>query len=198
MLFDLGGVLIDVDFQRAFRAWRPLSTLSLSELQEKFAFDAEYARHERGEITAVEYFDHLCGKLSLKHEYGLVAEGWNAIYVGEIAETVAVVRSVRTQIDCYAFTNTNATHQVAWTAQFPLVTKLFERVFSSHEMGCRKPERQAFEYIARVLDVPIGSILFFDDLTENVEGAEAAGLQAVHVRSPSDVRAKLEGVGFLL
>jgi putative hydrolase of the HAD superfamily len=68
-------------------------------------------------------------------------------------------------------------------------------VFSSHEIGRRKPERAAFEHIARVLDVPLGSILFVDDLPENVEGAQAAGLQAVLVRSPGDVRTKLEEIG---
>lgn len=198
LLFDLGGVLIDVDFQRAFREWLPLSTLSFPEIRERFKLDVEYGRHERGEIMAVEYFDHLCEKLSLRREYGLVMEGWNAIYVGQIQETVAMVRSARAQIPCYAFTNTNATHQVAWTAQFPMVTNLFERVFSSHEMGCRKPERQAFEYISRVLDVPMSFILFFDDLQENVEGARSAGLQAVHVRSPSDVKAALEEIGCVL
>lgn len=198
LLFDLGGVLIDVDFRRAFRAWQPISTLSLSEIHEKFAFDTEYARHERGEITTFEYFDHLCTRLSLKPEHGPVADGWNAIYVGAIPETIAMVSSVRSQIACYAFTNTNATHQAAWMARFPQVTGLFERVFSSHEMGCRKPEKRAFEYVAREVDVPVGSILFFDDLPENVDGARAAGLQAVQVRSPSDVRAKLGEIGLAL
>ena len=188
-------MLIEVDFQRAFRAWQPLSALSFPEIRGKFAFDDEYARHERGEIGAVEYFEHLCRKLSLRREYGLVEEGWNSIYVGDIPETVALVSAARTLIPCYAFTNTNATHQGAWTAEFPQLTRLFERVLPSHEIGCRKPEREAFEHIARVLDVPLGSILFFDDLPENVEGAQAAGLQAVLVRSPGDVREKLEEIG---
>lgn len=195
LLFDLGGVLIEVDFQRAFRAWQPLSAFSFPEICERFAFDDEYARHERGEIGAGEYFEHICRKLSLRREYGLVETGWNSIYVGDIPETVAMVSAARALIPCYAFTNTNATHQIAWTAQFPQITKLFDKVFSSHEIGSRKPERAAFEHIARVLDVPLNSILFFDDLPENVEGAKAADLQAVLVRSPGDVRAKLEEIG---
>ena len=43
----------------------------------------------------------------------------------------------------------------------------------------RKPEKQAFEHIAYALGVPFGSIMFFDDLVENVEGAKSAGLHAV-------------------
>ena len=54
-------------------------------------------------------------------------------------------------------------------------------------MGSRKPDRAAFEHVAREIGVPAGRVLFFDDLEENVEGARATGMQAVLVRSPADV-----------
>jgi putative hydrolase of the HAD superfamily len=41
-------------------------------------------------------------------------------------------------------------------------------------------------------------MMFFDDLLENVEGAKSAGLQAIHVRSPRDVRNALQGIGCAL
>ncbi|MCX7174053.1 MAG: HAD family phosphatase [Proteobacteria bacterium] len=198
LLFDLGGVLIDFDFSRAFRAWQPLSRLSLGEISEAFQFDAEYEKHERGEITAFEYFDHLRAMLALEHDYHRIAQGWNSIFIGEIPETLAMAQAARTQLTCSAFTNTNVTHQVHWSAQFPMVASSLDRVFASHQIGYRKPERQAFEHVARELGVPLGSIMFFDDLPENVQGAESAGLQAVLVRSPGDVRSALLGIGCAL
>ena len=68
-------------------------------------------------------------------------------------------------------------------------------VFVSSEIGHRKPERSAFEFVARSVGVPIESILFFDDTLENVEGALAAGFQAVHVRGPADVKTALVRLG---
>jgi len=195
LLFDLGGVVIDIDFRRAFRAWQPISSLSVDKIEEKFKFDGEYARHERGEISAAEYFEHLRSTLSLSGDDARIREGWNSIYIGEIPETVALVRCARRRLPCHAFTNTNAAHQAAWSAQFPAVTGLFGRIFASHEIGRRKPEREAFEHIGHALGVPLDSIMFFDDLVENIEGAQAAGLQAVHVRSPRDVRDALEAIG---
>jgi FMN phosphatase YigB (HAD superfamily) len=195
LLFDLGGVLIDIDFQRAFREWQSMSTLSLDEIAKTFKVDAPYERHERGEITASEYFDHLCSTLSLAKDHARIRAGWNSIYIGEIAETMALLRAARKELPCHAFTNTNATHQAAWAARFPAVVNSLDRIFASHEIGYRKPERRAFEHIARELGVPIGSLLFFDDLAENVEGARAAGLQAVHVRTPDDVRRALQAIG---
>ena len=198
LLFDLGGVLVDIDFSRAFRAWQPISRLSPDEMAKAFTFDAQYERHERGEITASEYFDHLRSTLSLNGDHQRIADGWNSIYIGEISETVAMVQSARKNLPCHAFTNTNASHQAAWSVQFPKITGSFDRIFASHEIGRRKPERQAFEHIGHALCVPLGSIMFFDDLLENIDGAKLAGLQAVHVRSPADVRKALNGIGCVL
>lgn len=194
LLFDLGGVVLDVDFHRAFEHWQPVSRLSLEEIKAGFRFDAAYQQHERGEISAAQYFSHLSNTLQLQEGHARVAEGWNAILVGEISETLAMIQSARSQLPCYAFTNSNTAHQAAWSVMFPAVIQAFDRIFVSSDMGCRKPERRAFDHIARELKLPASAILFFDDLAENVAGAHAAGLQAVHVRGPADVRAALERI----
>jgi FMN phosphatase YigB (HAD superfamily) len=195
LLFDLGGVVLDIDFHRAFEHWQPVSRLSLEEIKAGFRFDAAYQQHERGEISAAQYFTHLCDTLQLQQGHARVAEGWNAIFLGEISETLALIQSIRNHLPCYAFTNSNTAHQAAWSAMFPEVVQAFDRIFVSSDMGCRKPERQAFDHITRAINLPAGTILFFDDLAENVAGAQAAGLQAVHVRGPADVRAALERTG---
>jgi putative hydrolase of the HAD superfamily len=195
LLFDLGGVLIDIDFSRALRAWQPFSRLSFDELKQAFRFDEHYARHERGEIAAGQYFEHLTAVLALDAEPAEIERGWNAIFVSEIAETLELVRAARGRMPCHVFTNTNATHQAAWSRMFPTVATSFDRIFASHEIGLRKPERRAFEHVARALGVPASSIMFFDDSLENVEGARKAGLQAVHVRKPQDVANALQTDG---
>lgn len=197
LLFDLGGVLIDVDFNRVLEHWQPISRLSLEELKAAFSADLPYQQHERGEITAAEYFAHLAGSLQLQHDPVHITEGWNAIFGGEITETLRLVQEARTQIPCYVFSNTNATHQAVWTARYPSLAQSFERIFVSSEMGCRKPERRAFEYVAQAMGVPLNAIMFFDDHPDNVEGARAAGLQAVHVREPADVRNALQTIGLV-
>jgi len=195
LLFDVGGVVIDFDFRRAFRVWESISLLSCVEMESTFKFDAAYEQHERGEVTAKEYFSHLATTLELQDNHVRIAEGWNAIFVCEITETRLMLQAARGQFPCYALTNTNATHHATWSAMFPKVWSSFERVFASHEMGCRKPEPQAFEYIAHALGVSLDSIMFFDDVLENVEAATKQGLHAVHARSPQDVRKALQAIG---
>jgi FMN phosphatase YigB (HAD superfamily) len=198
LLFDLGGVVIDIDFRRAFNIWQPGSGLSLDEIAKAFKFDLQYQRHERGEISASEYYDHLALMLQMKNDHAHIARGWNSIFVSEISETTAMIRAVRSRIPCYAFTNTNAAHAIAWSSLFPAVVQSFDRIFASHEMGLRKPERAAFDHIAQALGLAAKSIVFFDDLPENAQGASDAGLQAIHVRSPDDVRNTLRSLGYAL
>ena len=196
LLFDLGGVLVDIEFDRALRAWAPYSLLSIDELRRTFSFDLQYERHERGEIGAAEYFDHLASSLKLTASRAEIESGWNSVFVGELSETRRMVETVREALPCYAFTNTNATHMAAWSALFPQVAQAFDRVFASHEIGLRKPERAAFEHICRVIGVEAPSIAFFDDLLENVQAASEAGLKGVLVRSPEDVASALGALGF--
>lgn len=197
LLFDMGGVVIDVDFDRVFRRWTKQSPLPIEEIRRRFAQDAAYQQHERGEIDAAEYFAHLRDVLKLEGTDEDIALGWNAIYVGEITETLNDILAARDRLRCFALTNTNPTHQVAWMALFPRVVAAFHRVFVSSELGLRKPERAAFQAVADATGISPAAMLFFDDSIRNVEGARAAGLQAVLVRAPSDVRRALIGIGVL-
>lgn len=59
LLFDLGGVVIDIDFNLVFAGWAGYSNRSVEEIKSKFSFDQFYEAHERGEIDSAEYFNSL-------------------------------------------------------------------------------------------------------------------------------------------
>ena len=198
LLFDLGGVLIDIDFHRAIAAWTPYSALAPDVLLQSFKHDLQYERHERGEITAAQYFDHLATALQLDASAEQIEAGWNAIFIGEILQTRQWVESLKGVLPCYAFTNTNASHMARWSRAFPRVVDAFDRIFASHQLGLRKPERAAFERVCALIGKDAGTVLFFDDIADNVRAAQDAGLQGVQVRSPDDVAAALQSLGHAL
>ena len=192
LLFDLGGVVIDISVERALRHWAPCSRLTFEQMRGRLAADEPFRQPERGELPTADYFDHLRRVFQLDASDQQIADGWNAILVGENTESLRLVESARNQLPCYAFTNTSHTHQATWMNAFPNVVSAFERIFTSPELGLRKPERAAFDAVTREIGVEPHAVLFFDDLLENVEGARAAGLQAVHVRGHEDIRRALE------
>jgi FMN phosphatase YigB (HAD superfamily) len=188
LLFDLGGVVMSLDWDRAFSRWAADSGVPADALRARYRFDLPYERHERGEIAEHEYYASLRASLGIDLSDAQWAAGWGAIFVDEITPTVRLIEAVKDRVPVYAFSNSNAAHERVWSRQFADALAHFRKVFVSSRMGLRKPERAAFEHIAAEIGVAPGDILFFDDMIENVEGARAAGLRAVHVKGPQDVR----------
>jgi putative hydrolase of the HAD superfamily len=159
--------------------------------------DEPFRQHERGELDGTGYMAHLAATFELDADTETVADGWNAMLVGEIPATLDLIERVRERLPCYAFSNTSAIHCTVWASRFPRVATAFQRLFLSYELGLRKPERAAFDAVVSAIGVAPDDILFFDDTAENVEGARAAGLDAVLVRSPPDVRSALAERGLV-
>tara|TARA_A100001037_G_scaffold98615_1_gene90047 strand:- start:56 stop:670 length:615 start_codon:yes stop_codon:yes gene_type:complete len=196
LLFDLGGVLIDLDFSRMYRAWAAHSRLSPDAIERRFRMDEAYERHERGELDAQGYFAHLRGLLELEGSDEEVGFGWNQMFVGLIEETVEALKRIGPNVRMCAFTNSNRAHERYWRSEYAGALEVFEHIFVSSTIRARKPEREAFEIITQSTGVRADRTLFFDDTPANVEGALAAGLRAVRVNGPDDVKAALREAGF--
>ncbi|MDB5898274.1 MAG: haloacid dehalogenase-like hydrolase [Ramlibacter sp.] len=197
LLFDLGGVVLHVDFERALQAWAPHSRLPLARLRELFHFDAPYQQHETGRLAAGAYFEHLRALLQLDCDAAAVRAGFNAVLQAEIAPTLELIDAVRHRVPCHAISNTNAVHVAEIERLFPGLLRRFERVFTSHEIGERKPHPRTFTHVLAAIGVPAPEVVLFDDLVSNIEAARALGLQAVLVRGPADVREALLARGLL-
>lgn len=197
LLFDLGGVLIELDFSRMFRAWAAYSTYSPEDIGHRFKMDRAYEQHERGALEAAGYFAHLKAVLALEASDQDVRLGWNQMFVGLIDDTAGLLRRLDPAVRLCALTNSNRAHEDYWRVEYAAALEVFECIFVSSTMGVRKPERAAFERIAERTGVPAERTLFFDDTLGNVEGARDAGLHAVHVQRPEDVSRALRDAGFL-
>lgn len=194
LLFDLGGVVIEIDFDRVFSHWALYSNQNIEFIKSRFAFDSNYERHERGEIEASEYFTSLRRTMGINITDKELIAGWNSIFVGEIPGVAAMLSDVREKLSIYAFTNSNLTHQLEWSKNYKHILNLFRDVFMSFEIGHRKPEPAAFKTVSRKIDVKLENILLFDDTLENIAGAKKIGMQAVHVTSPMDIEISLKEI----
>jgi putative hydrolase of the HAD superfamily len=81
LLFDFGGVIVDIDFGRAVAAWAQAGQVAPNSLASRFSFDAHYEAHERGEIDGEQYFAALRDSLGLTLPNEELLGGWNAIFL---------------------------------------------------------------------------------------------------------------------
>ncbi len=188
LLFDLGGVILEIDFSRVFAIWSEHSGVPAAVIRSRFSFDASYRAHECGEIAAATYFDSLRVALGIRISDAQFRAGWNAIFVGEVPGIRGLLAQAKQLVPLYAFSNSNAEHHAYWAREYAATLSDFQKVFVSCELGRRKPEPEAFAAVASAIGVPFANILFFDDTDENVESATRLGMQAVHVKSIADIQ----------
>ena len=192
-LFDLGGVVLDIDFDLAGEHWANAAGTDWNSIKGGFRRGVEYERHERGELSCEAYFTSIQDDLGISVAAAEMLAGWNAIFRGAIPGIHGELTRARDLGPVFAFSNTNASHIAFLTPRFGDAFSLFDRMFFSHEIGMRKPEERAFLHVAAEMGHAPGDILFFDDGPANVAAAQAAGMQAVLVRSLEDVSAALDG-----
>lgn len=195
ILFDLGGVVIDIDFKRAFQIWAALASVDASDLEKRFTFDEAYEQHETGDLQSSAYFNALGKSLNVSLSEDDLVAGWNDIYLGTIPGMVKLLATASQRFPLYAFTNSNPTHQSVWSVRFAAELSAFKTIYVSSELGVRKPDPRSFSLVAEQMGVQASEVLFFDDSVENVNGAVSAGMRGVVVESTRDVTAALGRYG---
>jgi putative hydrolase of the HAD superfamily len=194
LLFDLGNVIVDVDFARVTRRWAEYAGCEAALIAERYKPDEAYRKHERGLIGDAEYFQALRATLGIDITDAQFLDGWNALFDGMYPGAQEWIAPTCARMPSYVFSNTNPSHETFFRTTYAEALRPFRKVFTSNAIGLRKPDRVAFEHVAREIGVPPPRILFFDDALANVEGARASGLQAVHVRSNEDTLDALRSI----
>jgi HAD superfamily hydrolase (TIGR01509 family) len=197
LLFDLGRVVLDIDFNKTLVCWAGHAGCDVAHLVGRLSSSRHeiYRRHEKGEISDAEFFAGLRTSLGVKLSDAQFLEGWNALFTGEIPGMAPLLARAARRLPLYAFSNTNRPHVEHFSQAYADVLGHFREIFLSSSIGLRKPDAAAFDHVVEAIGIPAARILFFDDLIENIEGARARGLTAIHVTKPEDVGDALAALG---
>ena len=196
LLFDLGRVVLDIDFSQVIACWAGHAGCEATHLAGRFLWrDEFYQRHEKGEISDAEFFAALRAALGVDLSDAPFLVGWNQIFTGEMPGMAKLLARAAQRLPLYAFSNTNNAHVEHFSQEYADVLGHFREIFLSSTIGLRKPDAAAYDHVVQAIGVPAGRIVFFDDLAENIAGARERGLNAVHVTSPADVANALAALG---
>jgi len=181
-IFDLGNVIVDIDFNRVLGAWSDFSRVPLATLKQSFTMGEPFHQHERGEISDEEFAKALCEEMDLSLSYEQFSTGWQAVFVALRPEVIAIMHKLREQGHrVVVLSNTNRLHTTFWPEQYPEIRAAADHIYLSQEMGMRKPEARIYQKVLELEGVSADDTLFFDDNADNIAGAQQVGITAITV-----------------
>lgn len=189
-VFDLGNVLIELRGVQSFLPYvlKKPSLLRLAFLNQDGPIVKQY---ETGQID----FEAFTTAFMKQHDIPLsradFQEGFRRIIGPEQKGAVELLKFCREKGGVAMLSNTNDAH-MDYLRSFSSLCDYCDRLFLSYEMGRMKPDRWVYEHVIDTLAARPADIYFFDDRSENVEAAQAAGIQAFQVDGPAKARAVIE------
>ena len=181
-IFDLGNVIVDIDFNRVLGTWSDLARVPLARLKQSFTMGAVFHQHERGEISDEEFAKAMCHDMELPLSYEQFAHGWQAVFVALRPEVIDIMKTLREQGHrVVVLSNTNALHTTFWPGEYPEIYAAADHVYLSQEMGMRKPEARIYQRVLESEGFSAADAVFFDDNADNIEGANQLGITSVLV-----------------
>lgn len=186
IIFDLGGVVLDIDYKQTLRAFAQLGVQNLEEIYTLTAQREVVSQFERGQIDAHTFMKELQPLLRIDLDYDKAVDAWNAMILPWSAQRMALVERLRKHYGLHLLSNTNTLHRDLFEETLRQTTgrtmsHYFDHVGYSFEMGARKPEPEIFRAMLRWAQLDPSRTLFIDDNASNVEAARAEGIVAYRI-----------------
>lgn len=193
IVFDLGGVIINIDFQYTYEAFAGLGNTDILTTIRRFESLQLFKRYETGEFTDSEFREVLREAFSTTASDQQIDKAWNALLLDIPAERVKLLQELRTRYRTFLLSNTNSIHiaevnNILYnSAGTQTLNDLFEKIYYSYEIQMAKPDVKIYQYVLKDKNLIPEETLFIDDNKDNIEGAKAAGLQVLHVQAPHTI-----------
>lgn len=184
IIFDLGGVLLNIDSHATINAFKALGVTQFDEFFTQAKQNHLFDRLDTGNVTPEEFRDEIRAASGLSLSDADIDQAWNTMLLDFPAQKIPLLEQSRKHYRTFLLSNTNAIHFPAYTEELKRVhgydslEALFEKQYLSHEIGMRKPDVETFAWVLAQNKLKGSETLFFDDTLQHVEGARKAGLHA--------------------
>ncbi len=189
VIFDLGGVLIDLDYSKTVTALSQLAGFDASQVYTQQQQTELFTQFETGQIGAVEFRDGLRSSLTFTATDAEIDAAWNALILSFPAERLELLRQLRQHYPIYLLSNNNALHlarcyelfENTFGSTLGTLDSQFDQAYYSHHMGDRKPNASIYQRVIDEQGLDPACTLFVEDTAHNIKGAAVVGLQTLHI-----------------
>lgn len=187
VIFDLGGVLLDIDYNLTRRAFEQLGVVHFDEMYSQSGADQLFQKLETGKISEENFYEEFNRCTGLNLSPAEIKKAWDAMLLSFREDSLQFLDELSHRHPLFLLSNTNYIHIASFKEIFhgkkreKTFEEYFTRAFYSCEIGLRKPDAECYEWLLSELSVEAGATLFIDDSLANIEGAQKAGMQTIHL-----------------
>lgn len=192
IVFDLGGVVIDLDRERCVESFRRLGFDDIDRDLDKYVQSGIFFELETGRISPAAFFGACAAKCKPGTTPVQIEDAFNRFLVGLPTARLQALRELRKSRRVFALSNTNPLMYNTWIAQAfrqegLAINDYFEGIIASFQERVCKPDPGIFRILLRRYSLDPEKTLFLDDSEANCEAARRCGLSAVHVTDTDDM-----------
>ena len=193
IIFDLGEVIVDLDIPATDKAFAKLLTDPNSSIYNNKGQTKTFDLLEVGRITPAEFRSELNKLCHHKNSDEALDAAWNAMLIEIPSRKIQLVQNLRSTYQTFVLSNTNKIHidyieqHMLLEHQIKTLDEVFDFVYYSHEIGERKPDAAAYQYILNKHELIPTETLFIDDKLENILTAKELGIKTWHLTNREEL-----------
>jgi putative hydrolase of the HAD superfamily len=190
LIFDLGGVLLNLHLDRTHRAFAEASNTSVDEVRSRISASPFFNNYEKGLHSDREFRGKINEFLKTNLSDQEIDRAWNAMLGDVPADRLDLLGRLRSNYKIFLLSNTNQIHLDSFSAairaahQQASLDSFFDKAYYSHVMKMRKPDAEIFQFVLNENQLEPVQTLFLDDNLDNLAGASKLGIQTFHVQHP--------------
>lgn len=190
LIFDLGGVIVDLAPERTLHAFSDLAQKPVEEIVKLYTIHSSFHGYETGKIGEEEFRNAVRKMFNVEADDSEIDRCWNAMLVRIPPEKLSLLSRLKNHFTILALSNTNSIH-LSYINEVMLkgeaLDSWFHQAHYSHRIGMRKPDREIYQYVLNAHSLRPEQTLFLDDNLDNITAAKALGIEALLIEHPDRV-----------
>lgn len=201
IIFDLGGVIINLDYNRTRESFIKLGVKDFDAIYSKAQQSGFFDEFDKGTLSPDEFRHEIRKHISHKVTDAEIDTAWDAMLLDIPKEKLDLLRALKGKYRTFLLSNTNKIHvrnfsgYMLQTFGTPDFTPYFEKWYFSCNIGMRKPDAEVFDFVLRENNLEASETLFVDDSVQHIEGAQKVGLQTLFLMQNYPLKQALENAG---
>ena len=192
IIFDLGAVILNIDFNACEREFRKLGIKDFAEIYSRAKQVNLFDKLEEGRISPEEFRNGIRSIVEIPLSEDEIDFAWNSMLLDFPSERIRFLENIKDKYRIFLLSNTNKIHYDKYCSDFRKqyeyeFSELFEKEYYSFKVGFRKPSKEIFQLALNENNLEPSETLFIDDTQMHIDAAKLLGINTIRLNDGEEI-----------